>query len=72
MDVTIALVAGILLGIIGTTVLLHLRSNGYLRIDRSIPEDDPRLFLELTESVETIAKKKYVTIAIKNENYLSR
>lgn len=72
MDITIALVVGLLLGIIGATTLLRLKSNGYLRIDRSIPEDGPRLFLELTESVESITKKKYVTIAIKNENYLSR
>lgn len=72
MEITIAILLGLLLGIIGTTALLHLRSNGYLRIDRSIPEDGPQLFLELTESVESISKRKYVTIAIKNENYLSR
>lgn len=72
MEMVIACIIGILVGIIGTVIFLHYRSNGCLRIDRSIPEDGPRLFLELTESVETISKKKYITIAINNKSYLSR
>lgn len=72
MEVVIALIVGLLVGIIATALLLHFRSNGCLRIDRSIPEDGPRLFLELTENIETISKKKYITIAINNKSYLSR
>ena len=72
MELVIASIGGILVGIIGTVLLLHFRSNGCLRVDRSIPEDGPRLFLELSESVDVISKKKYITIAINNKSYLSR
>lgn len=72
MGIVIAVIGGVLIGIIGTSSLLHYRSSGCLRVDRSIPEDGLRLFLELTESVETISKKKYITIAINNKSYLSR
>lgn len=72
MELVLAVLVGVLIGIIATSTLLHFRSNGCLRVDRSIPEDGPRLFLELTESVETISKKKYITIAINDKSYLSR
>ena len=72
MEIVLAVIAGILVGVICSMAVLHYRSSGCLRVDRSIPEDGPRLFLELTEPVEIISKKKYITIAINNKNYLSR
>lgn len=72
MEIVIAVIVGILVGVVGSISILHYKSSGCLRVDRSIPEDGPRLFLELSENVETISAKKYITIAINNKSYLSR
>jgi hypothetical protein len=46
---------------------------GNLRIDNSDPDDGPYLFLELSsESTPNLLKlKKYVTLEVKAENYVS-
>lgn len=44
---------------------------GSLRIDNSIPEDGPRLFLELTANLSEVYSKKYVILKVNTKNYLS-
>lgn len=44
---------------------------GSLRIDNSIPEDGPRLFLELTANLSEVYSKKYVILKVNTQSYLS-
>lgn len=52
---------------------MHMYGNvcGYLRIDRSIPEDSPYMFLELYDtSVKEIEQQKMVSFLVNTKNYL--
>lgn len=65
--------AGILGLVVGAFCMMHIqriRSIGFLRIDRSIPDEPPYLFLEALQNVETISKRKYVVFKVKNENFI--
>lgn len=77
----LVLVVGLLVGItIG--VFLNMRrmrksiedaSVGYLRIDRSEPDEPPRPFLEVKDAtIESISRKKFVMLKVINENYISQ
>lgn len=49
------------------------QSVGYLRIDRSEPNEPPRPFLELQgATIDSISKKNVVMLKVVNKNYLSR
>ncbi|GHV47364.1 hypothetical protein FACS189499_04740 [Clostridia bacterium] len=71
MIVLIALVVGVLIGCILMTVIGRTKVVGTLRMDRSDPDDDPYLFLELSKRVDIIYRKKYVTMKVNTENLLS-
>lgn len=45
---------------------------GTLRVDNSIPEDGPQLFLELEKDIPTIKSRDYVTLRVNNSNYISQ
>ena len=61
---------GIVVGGVIAFILNHRHCYGYLRIDRSDP-DGPYLFLELNESVESVAANKFVLLQVKQENFLN-
>lgn len=76
----ITLVIGFIIGYILSTAISKLTIKfcicgtpiGTLRIDRSDPFDGPHMFLELSKTVNDISDKKYVTLKISNESYISR
>lgn len=74
--VIIALLAGIALGVaIGCPIyerMLRKKINGALRIDRSDPDDEPYLFLELNEKPDKLEDTKYITLEVVAKNYLSQ
>jgi len=46
---------------------------GSLRVDRSIPDEKPYLFLEIGRgNIERLAKEEFVVLKVKNENYLTQ
>lgn len=65
-------VAGIIIGYVVSFIIRRVRTIGNLRIDRSIPDEEPYLFLELFKNVGDITKKKYVFLKVKDENYISQ
>lgn len=71
MDIVLAVIAGIIIGAIITVVIFSAISVGSLRVDQSIPEDEPYLFLELTKSVSTILRKKFVVLKVRVEDFIS-
>lgn len=70
MGIAIATIAGIIIGVIMSSLFVRTHLSGNLRVDHSIPEDDSYLFLELSKSVSTILKKKFVILKIRVEDFI--
>lgn len=70
MEIVIAVVIGIVVGSVLTVLVMGSLSSGNLRIDQSIPEEDPYLFLELTKSVSMILHKKFVILKVRAEDFI--
>ena len=65
-------IAGIIAGAGGSVLVLLKTKGGTLRIDRSDPDSEPYMFLELTESLPSVMRKRYVIFRVNLENYISR
>lgn len=64
---------GIFIGIGRIKRSIKEQSIGYLRIDRSEPDEPARPFLELRgATIESISRKNFILLKVVNENYLSR
>lgn len=72
MDVFIVLFIGFLLGGFYMYALSGGEPIGTLRIDTSDPDDGPYLFLELSKDLNRIRNKKYVTLKVNSNDYISR
>lgn len=70
MEIVISIIVGIIIGGVATCLILGAFGVGNLRVDQSIPEDGPYLFLELTENVSTILKKKFVVLKVRAEDFI--
>lgn len=70
MDIVIAVIVGAIIGVLITLLIFSTISAGNLRVDQSIPEDDPYLFLELTKSVSTVLKKRFVVLKVRVEDFI--
>ena len=70
MDIVIAVIVGIAIGIIITVLSVRMHLSGNLRIDHSIPEDDPYMFLELTKDVNSVLHKKFVVLKVRAEDFI--
>lgn len=68
------LIVGLLLGSIITTLVIgKKKSIGTLRVDRSDPDDDPYLFLEINPGgTKSLLRDDYIMLKVKRENYISR
>lgn len=62
---------GYVIGVIITSIMFNRCSVGYLRVDRSDPEDIPYLFLELDKSVHYISSKSHIVLKVKNQDFIS-
>lgn len=60
-----------IIGMIVGFLICKSRSHGTIRIDNSIADEPPYLFLELTCSVDELKKHRTVVMNIKNENYIT-
>lgn len=72
MELLITLCFGLIIGALGTWIVIRIRVSGVLRIDTSDPYDQPYLFLELTKEISTVRKKKYVIFKVSTKNYISQ
>lgn len=71
---TVVIIMGcILSAIIGFVmgVTRHHKPVGTLRVDRSDPDDNPYLFLELSEDPSKLPNQKYITLKVDVKNYIS-
>lgn len=58
--------------IVAYSLINHRMTVGALRVDRSIPDEEPMIFLEIYRGVGDITQRKRVALDVKNENYLSQ
>lgn len=72
MKAIIFIAVGMILGILLDKWSVRKNRVGILRVDHSDPTDQPYIFLEATESVYEIAKRKYVLMDVEIRNYISR
>lgn len=70
MEIVISIIIGIIIGAVATCMIFGAFSAGSLRVDHSIPEDEPYLFLELTRNVSTILRKKFVVLKVRAEDFI--
>lgn len=70
MEIVVSIAIGIVIGAVVTCLVFGAFGVGSLRVDQSIPEDDPYLFLELTKNVSTILKKKFVVLKVRAEDFI--
>lgn len=79
--IIIALATFIFGSAIGFTFAIELKDSinskryiGELRIDQSIEEDDPYLFLEIYKGIgiPDIEKQKFIILKVNKENYISQ
>lgn len=71
--VIIGLFLGVFIGLGRMRKAIEKQSVGYLRIDRSEPDEPPRPFLELKgTTINEVSQKKVILLKVINENYLSR
>ena len=73
MELVVALVIGILIGISIAKFAFRDIPIGSLRVDQSDPDSGPYLFLELSPGGDDeIYKKKYVSLRVDLKNYISQ
>ena len=70
----VSFVSGIFVGVRRMEKAIEDSSVGYLRIDRSEPDEPPKPFLEIRKGVtiDGIAQKKVVMLGVVNESYISQ
>ena len=72
MEIIIATLFGMLVGIAITIGVFRVKHIGTLRIDASDPYEKPYMFLELKKDVGNIWNKKYVLLKVNPESYISQ
>lgn len=67
-------IGAFLLGVLCADIRLRKEKPpiGRLRVDKSDPNDDPFIFLELYDSPERLEHGKYVILEVSRENYISQ
>lgn len=69
----VALLVGVIIGLIVCRVVMTKKTLGRLRIDHSEPYEPAKMFVELKGvTPDIIAQYKFVTFEVINESYLSR
>lgn len=74
MEIILALIIGIVAGFIIAAFKFQKWADpvGTLRVDKSDPDDNPYLFLELTKDIDFVYRNKYVTFEVNTQNYIPR
>lgn len=70
MEIFLVLI-GLVVGIGTGYLITRPKPSGYIRIDRSDPDEPPMLFLESRINIYELSKKKYVIYEVKIKNYIS-
>lgn len=72
MEMIIAFVVGILVGIVGTIIYYRVHTSGTLYINDTNPNEEPYVFLELDEDIYDIYLDRYITFKLNVKKYDSQ
>jgi hypothetical protein len=74
MEVVIGVVIGFIIGFICACLGVLSLKVGVLQIDRSDPSEPPYPFLRISRdsSIDRLSQRKFVLLAVKNENFISQ
>lgn len=61
---------GVMVGYVIATIMSRIKSVGTLKVDNSDPDDNPYLFLELSKGLDTIYRRKYVSLKVCIKSFL--
>ena len=67
----IFILVGICLGVSISAIIFRAYWVGTLRIDKSDPNEEPYMFLELDKGIGDISSKKHVVLRVSTKNYIS-
>lgn len=70
MEFIIIFMAGVFVGISIMLIVFRTYLLGALHVDKSDPEDNPYMFLELSKGVDAITSKKYVILKVNLKNFI--
>lgn len=70
METSLVFCIGVLFGCIISKIISRVKVVGSLCVDTSDPEDGPYLFLELSKSMDVVAKKKYVILKVNLNSFI--
>lgn len=72
MDILIAVLSGMLIGLILKTFIFREKNVGSLKVDQSDQDSGPYLFLELNHGgMDAIHRKHYVRLRVEWKDYIS-
>lgn len=72
MDFILYILSGFIVGTILSLILVRMfTGSGSLYIDTSDPSEEPYVFLELDESINTILQSDYVRLKVKHRKHVS-
>ena len=71
-SLVVMLILGVILGYILNELISRIRSEGTIRVDMSDPYDGPYMFLEISDSIENVGDKDYVTLKVEVSDYISQ
>lgn len=65
----ILILAGVVIGIGIAMIIFRAYFIGTLRIDKSDPNEEPYMFLELDKGIGDISSKKHIVLRVSTNNY---
>ena len=70
----LGIVVGLLIGflVMSLIIIRKTESIGTLRVDHSLPDEGPYLFLELTKDVGYVERQKYIILKVNTDSYIPR
>ena len=69
--VIIIFIVGILIGMLIAVIEFRKLIAGTLRVDQSDPDDQPYLFLEISQEPNRAFNKKHIILKVNIQNYIS-
>ena len=69
--ILIFVVLGIVIGYNIAMYRIRSKTFGAIRIDRSDPDDEPYLFLEIKQHPDALMNERFVMLEVRNENLIS-
>ena len=69
---SLGVLVGMIISLVSTLIVARTITAGTLRIDKSDPQDDPYMFLEISKGVGDLADRKHIILTVSTKSYISQ